>query len=47
MITPWKNSIIGLFNIILMPLKLIWLLLCKIFDIYEDLCPSINWQENG
>lgn len=47
MFEPWVKFFKGLFGIISQPFKLIWQLLLKLFNVYENLCPAINWESKG
>jgi len=47
MYEPWVNFFKGLFGIVSQPFKLIWQLLLKLFNVYENLCPAINWENKS
>lgn len=47
MLEPWVKFFKGLFGIVSQPFKLIWQLLLKLFNVYENLCPAINWESKS
>ena len=47
MLEPWVKFFNGLFGIVSQPFKLIWQLLLKLFNVYENLCPAINWDSKS
>lgn len=47
MLEPWVKFFKGIGGIVSQPFKLIWQLLLKLFNVYENLCPAINWESKS